>query len=744
MYISLRPFKNIKFKQMKKITIIFLTIVSSGLFFSCNDELDLPSDGRIGLDEIFTDYNRTRGYLNSAYGYVPDPRIHRSSYTDEAQDARSILPGSDTRAWYEGNVTAENFAGISPDGSPWGRLYEGIRKCNIFLANIETATDLISDEERVSWTAQARTLRALYYLQLIKRYGGVPIIDEPLGVDHDYSQDTRATFSEVVTFILEDCNKALEAPANSTAEAFSWEIYANQFQIMTRAVAYAVKSQAVTYAASPLWGDGTYTWEDATEITAEALAQCLANGYKLFDEEPAAGYAHNAYALYFLTNSNDQRTRDKETIYQAGNQLAIWRDAGLPTNPGMNSAGPNPTQELVDSYEMANGEAPISGYADANHLDPVINPASGYNPDNPYAGRDPRFYASIYYNGAVRYLDQPGSVAAMKFTATAPFYAINALSPSWGNSIGNLTFRLYEWNNSYAESVSGTPVAQETFVNYPDNARNILAFDEQEPGEYIWTLSGGTETVGVWKFNETNGTSISFYDGQQVTGNYVSDISYDPNMVFSPLATGASLTPVRIFEGVVVETYVGGDEEIRLNDPKHTSTGYYLRKFNYHRSGINNNADGSIRLFRLAELYLNFAEAAYQSVGPDAVVTAGGFSMSARDAVNAVRERAGMPHFLAGMSPEAFGKKYRNERQIELAFEGHRFFDVRRWKILEETDEFVTGMEIVPSGPGFIYNRFQFEDRDSNTDKFLRYPIDQNEVNKIFGLTGETWQNPGW
>lgn len=87
-------------------------------------------------------------------------------------------------------------------------------------------------------------------------------------------------------------------------------------------------------------------------------------------------------------------------------------------------------------------------------------------------------------------------------------------------------------------------------------------------------------------------------------------------------------------------------------------------------------------------------------------VKAGTVSMSARDAVSAVRARAGMPGFPAGMSENAFEKKYRNERRIEFAFEEHRFFDVRRWKVLGAAD--------------------------------------QIEVEKIIGLSGADWQNPGW
>src|SRR5690606_38001447 len=323
--------------------------------------------------------------------------------------------------------------------------------------------------------------------------------------------------------------------------------------------------------------------------------------YSLFNQEPDASIAINPYALYFLTSSNDQRAVDKETIYQLGGQLQVWKVAGLPSNPGMERAGPNPSQELVDAYEMSNGEPAILGYRDPDHLDPIINPNSGYDPKRPYQDRDPRFYASIYFDGASR------------------------------------------------------------------------------------DLADAT-----------------------------------------------------------VETYVGGEEGISSNDRRHTRTGYYLRKFNSHRSGPSGNSDGAVRLFRLAELYLNFAEAAYQAEDPDFVIQSSGLSLSARDAVNAVRKRAGMPDLPAGLSKEEFEKRYRNERRVELAFEEHRFFDVRRWKILDKTDRLVTGMRIQQQANEKTYTRFKFTNRGSSSDKFLLYPIDQTEINKVFELTGQNWQNPGW
>jgi hypothetical protein len=151
-------------------------------------------------------------------------------------------------------------------------------------------------------------------------------------------------------------------------------------------------------------------------------------------------------------------------------------------------------------------------------------------------------------------------------------------------------------------------------------------------------------------------------------------------------------------------------------------------------------------MFRLAEMYLNFAEAAYQATGnPETAINIGnGMSMSARDAVNAIRRRVGMPDIPAGLSKDEFEKRYRNERRVELAYEGHRYFDVRRWKIMEQSERYVTGMRITKNDDGsFNYQRISFE-RDSYKEKLYFYPIPQGEIDKMFTHTGLDWQNPGW
>jgi hypothetical protein len=145
---------------------------------------------------------------------------------------------------------------------------------------------------------------------------------------------------------------------------------------------------------------------------------------------------------------------------------------------------------------------------------------------------------------------QTGGDAALKFTAASPFYAVNATCPSWGNNVGNITYKLFKWNTNYAQSVAGTPIAVKTFVNFNDNEKLRLTFDQQPAGEYLWVLSNGTEQVGVWKWTDSNDAVTSYFSGIKVTGNYESEISYNPDFNFTALTTGTNHTPVAVLSPI--------------------------------------------------------------------------------------------------------------------------------------------------------------------------------------------------
>lgn len=166
----------------------------------------------------------------------------------------------------------------------------------------------------------------------------------------------------------------------------------------------------------------------------------------------------------------------------------------------------------------------------------------------------PQLYKDLWFmwKGKPLIMAYPNSMvvkrnsAGLKFTATTSFYGINATCPSWGNNIGNLTFRLYKWKNNYNETVSGTVLAEKTFANFSDNEKLILPFGKQDAGTYLWELVNGTETVGVWKYSETSGMSVSYFNAVPVNGNYESEIAYNIDLTFTKLTTGTNHSPVRI------------------------------------------------------------------------------------------------------------------------------------------------------------------------------------------------------
>jgi hypothetical protein len=752
----------------KTVSIIATTL----LFFACAD-LDLPSDGRLTFKDIFANYTMTKNFYGTCRSHIPQFGLTYSdntplaSYSDEAHDAGDNKSGTGVNAWYN-NRTSPFSNPLTFSTNWWSHYFQGIRKCNTFLASINDptlATAIISEEEKNGWIAEIRVARAFYYLQLIKRYGGVPLIETPYEVVHDFSKDKRSSFEECADFIIADCDAALAIPEPASPTiGFRWSISDNERGKLTRGFAYAVKSQTALYAASPLWyQDGSkYTWEYAATITGEALNQCLANGYELYNVPVAEDVAQNPYAYYFIQRSDPSRSVDKETIYETTSaRTNVWRYAGTPITDGMSKAGAGPSQELVDCYEMAEtGEIPVLGYSDPDHLEPVINSASKYNPLKPYEGRDPRFYASIYYNGAPRSLAGSGPVPKDIFPLTFNF----TKQPYPDNmNMMNVT-----QEDGYVKIVTtgGDPYIYTANLGatLTQGSTRLLVFEYKSnrnvtDGQIYWCNPGPMEsrtTRGIripqaadWTRFELEISDVynTLNFGKSAIDNFRFDITAGAagyeisirNMQVEVFTPPPAPTPV--------ETFVGGNCGIsdRVTDTRYTRTGYYLRKFNNYRSNVNVDGDGLMKVFRLGELYMNFAEAAFQAYGPDVPAPlAGGSAMTARQAVNAIRQRAGMPPLPQGMSKSDFEKRYRNERRVEFAFEEHRFFDVRRWKILNETDNFVTGMRIVKSGDNYTYTRIKLAERHTNSDKYLLFPLDQTEAAKMEEATGIRWQNPEW
>ncbi|MET3977477.1 hypothetical protein ABIB62_000043 [Mucilaginibacter sp. UYP25] len=203
----------------------------------------------------------------------------------------------------------------------------------------------------------------------------------------------------------------------------------------------------------------------------------------------------------------------------------------------------------------------------------------------------------------------------------------------------------------------------------------------------------------------------------------------DQTLMQNRLVSGFS--PVNIFQGNFNGTKTGPDA-VHVG----TSTGYYTNKMlspNAVANDFIHRTERCLPLIRFAEMYLDYAEAANEYNGPDGTVYT---------AVEKVRERAGLsPYQLpAGLSQVQMREVIRNERRVELAFEEHRFWDVRRWKIAEQTDNIQTkGMEVNRDGSNVTYKIFDVRKRNFRPAMYL-WPLPQAEVAK----SPDVIQNPGY
>lgn len=214
----------------------------------------------------------------------------------------------------------------------------------------------------------------------------------------------------------------------------------------------------------------------------------------------------------------------------------------------------------------------------------------------------------------------------------------------------------------------------------------------------------------------------------------------DPRLEMTIAKNGDTGWPT--YNATPLQTYIGGANAAPLSGA--TPTGYYLKKFCDASVDLRPNSTNSKRhswvTFRLGEFYLNYAEATFRYLdSPDA--TDATLTMSACEAVNKVRSRTGvaMPGFPIGMSNQDFEKKYMNERMVELAFEGHRFWDVRRWK-KGEVLKSINRMQITRDASTGVLTFTRVPKNRTWEDKMYLFPIPDSERRKNPNLT----QNTGW
>lgn len=272
---------------------------------------------------------------------------------------------------------------------------------------------------------------------------------------------------------------------------------------------------------------------------------------------------------------------------------------------------------------------------------------------------------------------------------------------------------------------------------YPDATNTLEGYNFPIGVEGGKSGNCPTQTmVDAYEMKETGKLWNEEGSGYDATNPYA---GRDPRFELTIVKNGDTKWPT--YNTLEIQTYYGGANAEPISGA--TPTGYYLKKYcdasvNL-QAGKTNTKRHTWITYRLGEFYLNYAEAVFKYLG-SADATSAEFPMSARQAVNIIRSRTDvqMPELASGLSNDDFWKKYTNERMVELAFEGHRFWDVRRWKEGDKLKS-ISQMKITKESDGtFTYTR-KVVNR-SWDDKMYLFPIPQSERMKNSNLT----QNPGW
>ena len=324
--------------------------------------------------------------------------------------------------------------------------------------------------------------------------------------------------------------------------------------------------------------------------------------------------------------------------------------------------------------------------------------------------------------------------AAMALKARALLYAASPLHNPTGDKA--------KWTLAAQASKAIIDQLASTYAPLPTyaNAVNVLTSKElifeRRPNSQVRTFEEANTAVGFIGGNTGTCPSQNLVDSYEMkaTGLGINETGsgYDaanPYAGRDPRLAATVLFNGSVWKSIPLEVWNGG-----LNGPpkSHTTkTGYYLRKYLTESISLNPVNPGSGYhywvIFRYAEVLLNYAEAMNEAYGPEVAGPAPLNNLTALQAVNQVRTRTGlaMPGFPTGMAADAFRTKLWNERRVELAFEDHRFWDLRRWKIGDQTTE-IYGMDVVKDGTNFTYTRKLVETRVWD-DKMYLYPIPQTD-----------------
>lgn len=392
---------------MHRLKTIFWSFLAAIAIMGCDDEfVNTKPLGEVSQADVWVDAGLSEAFVTDLYRALGNGGFDEQMLASLTDEAIFTHPGRGINTITEARSNPADPGWIN-NTIAWSRMYSKIRACNLALENLqEPQFDDPALADRLK--GEAHFLRAYYYHQLLRYYGGFPIIDQvyELGLD-DYSI-ARNTFEECVNFIVGDTDAAAQLLAGKSMDNGR----------ASQAAALALKSRVLLYAASDLHdiptasakstaiasygnpevvgyisGDRNLRWQKARDA-AKAVLDLSNFGYMLDLSAPVSPeQGTENYKVIAMGGGSSfvPKGGERELIFaryftnmktENGGRIGLFNGP----NGYHNWAGNTPTQNLVDDYETMDGEK----------FD-WANPAHAASP---YENRDPRFYATILYDGS--------------------------------------------------------------------------------------------------------------------------------------------------------------------------------------------------------------------------------------------------------------------------------------------------------------------------------------------------------
>jgi len=421
--------------------ILFIFLAVSVLPACQKDFLERTPGVALSEDALFADPVLAAQFADKAYTFLIDDYVrfdtHRGASSQASDEAVSGTANSSIRYLNQGlfHDHSDRVASLNDIRDVWARAYSGIRQANVMITKMPIVP-WTGVQDKVRIEGEMHFIRAFLYFELIKRFGGVPLITRAYEVNENLDLP-RNTYQECVNLILTDL---------AAAETLPLEYDNANYGRATLGAARALKARVLLYAASKLNNEAN----DKTKWEAAAKAAKDVMDMNLYSLQPTYSDILNVASSpeYIMMKIRGPRANSENKIV----------DFSQSPGSGSISGSMNPTQNHVDLYEMKNGKA-------------INDPTSGYLPNSPYANRDPRLGFNVLYN------DQPWQGRRLQMWDGGKDY----LSTNTIYTATRYYCRKY-WPEPYIRNVTGTALLNFIYFRYAEILLNYAEAQNEAVG----------------------------------------------------------------------------------------------------------------------------------------------------------------------------------------------------------------------------------------------------------------------